>query len=227
MVPDLPLHIVHRGNNRLPCFRKEGDYLVYLALLKQASEKFACSVHAYCLMGNHVHLLVTPGDTSSCGAMMHGVAQRYAHYFNSSTERTGTLWEGRYRSCVVESARYVLACYRYIELNPVRAGIVSHPEAYAWSSYACNSGARSDLLVTPHAEVEALGRSAYVALVAESLGATELSAIREATNGGFPLATDSFKSALASSAGRRVAPGRAGRPKKTVGKSVDVPDLGV
>src|SRR3954467_14556413 len=157
VVPDLPIHIVHRGVNRQPCFSRDGDYLVYVALLQAASSKFGCPVHAYCLMTNHVHILATPGSSQACGSMMHGVAQRYAHYFNKRAGRTGPLWEGRFRSCIVESARYVLACYRYIELNPVRAGMVAAACQHPWSSHAGNSGLKTDKLLTPHPEFWALG----------------------------------------------------------------------
>ncbi|HUG79408.1 MAG TPA: transposase [Burkholderiales bacterium] len=226
VVPGVALHVVHRGHDRKPCFRRDGDYLVYLALLRQACARFGCALHAYCLMTNHVHLLVTPSAAKACGAMMHGVAQRYAYYFNADA-RTGALWEGRYRSCIVESGRYVLACYRYIELNPVRAAMVSHPGTYPWSSFAGNAGTREDALLTPHAEFAALSRSAYLEMIAAGIDAPFLAAIRESVNGGYPLATEEFKTALEKSAGRRVAPARAGRPPKTnaAGKSVDVPDF--
>jgi putative transposase len=225
----MPLHIIQRGNDRMACSRQEGDYLVYLALLRQASEKFACAVHAYCLMTNHIHLLVTPGSSDGCAALMHGLAHRYAHYFNRKHQRTGTLWDGRYRSCLVESSSYVLACYRYIELNPVRAGMVSHPQAYQWSSYAANSGARTDQLLSPHAEFAAIGSAAYVSLIKEAVEPALLVQIREATNGGYPLATEPFKSELGAVTGRRIGPGRAGRPVKAAAerksKSEPDPDL--
>ncbi len=229
VLPDMPVHIVQRGNDRMACFRQEGDYLVYLSLLRQASQKFGCAIHAYCLMTNHIHLLVTPTASEACAALMHGLAHRYAHYFNRRHQRTGTLWEGRFRSCLVESSSYVLACYRYIELNPVRAGIVSYPEGYRWSSYAANSGARIDPLVSPHAEFAALGHSAYTRLTTEVLKPELLDQIREATNGGYALVTESFKATLAVIAGRRIGPGRAGRPAKPVSdkkeKSEPDPDL--
>jgi putative transposase len=226
--PDLPVHIVQRGHNRQRCFTQDGDHLVYLALLQEAAQRFGCAVHAYCLMSNHVHLLLTPGSMEACAALMHRVAQRYAYYFNRAQQRTGTLWEGRFKSCIVESSAYVLACYRYIELNPVRAGIVSHPEAYPWSSFAGNSGSRNDALLAPHAEFSALSRAEYLALIEGGLDAQSLREIREATIGGYPLATDRFKSALGQASGRRVAPGRAGRPARKAeegGKSEPVPDL--
>lgn len=227
VVPDLPLHIVHRGNNRLACFRNDSDYLVYLALLQDASRRVGCAVHAYCLMTNHVHVLATPATERASGAMMHSVAQRYAHYFNRSGGRTGALWEGRFRSCIVESAGYILACYRYIELNPVRAGMVSRPEAYPWSSFACNSGDRVDPFITPHAEFLAIRRADYKAMVTAGVESKLLAEIRESTNGGYPLASASFKSKLQEVPGRRLSPGRPGRPRKSDGEeeSVNVPDL--
>src|SRR5687767_10012101 len=121
IVPDLPVHVVHRGNNRLVCFRVESDYLVYRALLLEGTRRTGCAVHAYCIMSNHVHVLVTPPAAASLATLMHGVAQRYARYYNERYERTGTLWEGRFRSSLVDSSEYLLACARYIVRNPVRA----------------------------------------------------------------------------------------------------------
>lgn len=140
ILPEVAVHIIQRGNNRGACFHADSDYLVYLLHLRELSSKFDCSVHAYCLMPNHVHLLLTPGSPDSCTGLMRDLGQRYVQYFNRRHRRSGTLWEGRFRSCVAESARYVLACYRYIELNPVRAGLVSDPRAYPWSSFRANVG---------------------------------------------------------------------------------------
>jgi putative transposase len=212
------------------CFRHENDHLLYLALLRDLAEKSACAVHAYCLMTNHVHLLLTPRGPDACARLMHALAQRYAQYFNRRHQRTGTLWEGRYKSCVIESSRYILACYRYVELNPVRAGMVGHPASYVWSSCAGNSGIRQDALISPHAEFEALGSVAYALLLSEGIGHTAVQEIREATLGGFPLGSDSFKQSLHASAGRRLSRGKPGRPgKQTAGdgqaKSEPVPDL--
>src|SRR5262245_8472477 len=155
--PGVALHVIQRGVDRAACFRAEVDYLVYLANLRNLSAKHGCALHAYCLMTNHVHLLVTPSREDSCTATMRDLGQRYVPYFNSRYGRTGTLWEGRFRSCIAESARYVLACYRYIELNPVRARMVTNPAAYFWSSYAANSGACPDPHIAPHPELAALG----------------------------------------------------------------------
>lgn len=189
IVPDWPVHIVQRGSDRMVCFRDEPDYLVYLALLRVISASAGCAIHAYCLMSNHVHLLTTPASSGACSSMMKGLAQRYAYYFNRKYVRTGPLWDGRFRSCLVDSARYVLACYRYVELNPVRAGIVSHPDAYRWSSYAVNAGSRTDPLIVRHPEVSALAMPAYIRLLGECLSNELATAIREATNSGLSLVT--------------------------------------
>ena len=229
ILAEVAVHVVQRGNDRMVCFRAPGDYLVYLAELKRLSAKFDCAVHAYCLMGNHVHLLVTPGSADACGGLMKELSQGYAHYFNRKYARTGTLWEGRFRSCVAQSARYVLACYRYIELNPVRAGIVAHPGLYPWSSYAANGGIGSDTFLTPHAEFVALAsdprprHKVYRALVEEGVTPQVLDAIRAATCGGYPLAAEAFKSSLALPPGRHLERARAGRRGKQASEQ-SVPD---
>jgi putative transposase len=227
--PGVAVHVIQRGNNRTACFRHDADYLVYLSHLRQLSAKHGCEVHAYCLMTNHVHLLLTPQSVESCSALMRDLGQRYVQYFNARHARTGTLWEGRFRSCLVESARYVLACYRYIELNPVRAAMVNHPAAYLWSSFAVNSGARRDPFVSPHAEFAALAaegpqrHAAYRGLFDSQLDEPLLRAIREATNGGYPLASDSFKSKVMTPLGARTAPGKPG-PRRNWGSD---PELGI
>jgi len=156
----LPLHIVQRGINRNPCFFNDRDYTVYLRFLKDFSDEFACSVHAYCLMTNHVHLLITPSTLDGCALLMKKLGQCYVQYINHNLGRTGTLWEGRFRSCMVNSDDYVLACYRYIELNPVRAGMVPTPDQYPWSSYRLNAHTGLGGFITPHPAYEALGTEA-------------------------------------------------------------------
>ena len=214
--PGVALHVIQRGVNRSACFRADADYLVYLSQLRTLSIKHQCALHAYCLMTNHVHLLLTPTTEKSCTALMRDLGQRYVPYFNSRYGRTGTLWEGRFRSCIAESARYVLACYRYIELNPVRARMVSEPMAYPWSSYAANSGMRSDPHLAAHPEFAALGSEgqarhrAYRGLFDEELDEPLLAAIRDATNTGFPLASDTFKSAVLQPRGCKTAPAKPG-----------------
>jgi putative transposase len=221
ILPGVAAHIIQRGNNRVACFKEDSDYLMYLAHLRQLAEKYDCQVHAYCLMTNHVHLLVTPDAESACTLLMRDLGQRYVQYFNRRHGRTGTLWEGRFRSCMTESARYVLGCHRYIELNPVRAGMVQHPSYYLWSSYAVNSGMRSDPLLSPHVEFGALGldtaacQAAYRALFDQPLDSSLLRAIRDAANGDYPLGSDSFKASLLAATGRRTDRQKAGRKAKS------------
>jgi len=144
VLPHVAIHLIQRGNNRSACFAADSDRHLYLLHLSELSKKFTCAVHAYCLMPNHVHLLLTPVTAQDCAALMRELGQRYVQYFNRRYKRSGTLWEGRFRSCVAESASYVLACYRYIELNPVRACLVAKPDDYRWSSFRANSGGRTE-----------------------------------------------------------------------------------
>src|SRR3989440_5617612 len=139
VVPEMAVHVIQRGNNHGRCFFSDVDYLAYLSYLRFFARRYQCSIHAYCLMTNHVHLLLTPHAADACALLMKYLSQCYVQRVNKRTGRSGTLWEGRFRSCLVASEHYVLACYRYIELNPVRAGMVSHPADYPWSSYAANS----------------------------------------------------------------------------------------
>jgi putative transposase len=221
IVPGVAVHLIQRGNDRVACFSHDNDYLMYLAHLRQLAEKYECAVHAYCLMANHVHLLITPHAAGACTGLMRDLGQRYLQYFNRRHERTGTLWEVRFRSCLTESALYVLGCYRYIELNPVRAGMVDHPTGYLWSSYAVNGGMRSDPLITPHPEFLALGavpgtrHSAYRGLFEQRLDPGLQKAIRDATNGGYPLASEAFKAIVLAPSGWRTGPGEPGRPAKS------------
>jgi len=215
VVPGLPLHIVQRGNNRADCFFSDDDRRFFLHHLVRLSGQEACDVHAYCLMTNHVHLLLTPHRAEGCARLMRRVDLLHSQYVNRKYGRTGSLWEGRFRSCVVDSETYLLQCYRYIESNPVRAGMVSRAGDHPWSSYGFNAlGAESSWLV-PHEEYIRLGASApercdrYRALFADHV---DVQGIREATNGNFPLGTEPFLQALARKLGRRVAPGRPGRP---------------
>ena len=153
---DIPLHVVQRGNNRGACFFAESDYLVYRAQLSELAERFKCAVHAYVFMTNHVHLLLTPTDPDGASKLMKHLGQRYVQYVNRRYSRTGTLWEGRFHSCIVQAEAYLLSCQRYIELNPVRAGMVRDPAEYRWSSYAANALGAEDELVKPHATMLAL-----------------------------------------------------------------------
>ena len=212
------MHIIQRGNNRQDCFRRESDYLLYLLHLRELAGKHGCAVHAYCLMTNHVHLLMTPSTEDALSLLMQNLGQRYVQYVNRAYGRSGTLWEGRYRSCIAESAHYVLACYRYIELNPVRAGLADDPGKYLWSSYRANAEGAEDRLVSAHPEYLGLGRDrgsqqrAYRGLFHNVLEPSLLESIRDATNGGYPLGSEAFRSAVKLERGWRIAPGRPGRP---------------
>lgn len=186
----VPQHVVQRGNNRQRCFLSHSDYLHFLNDLKSERSKCACEIHAYVLMTNHFHLLVTPSEADGVSRLMMGIGRNYVRYFNDIHERTGTLWEGRFKSSLVLSAEYCMACYRYIEMNPVRAGLVSHPGHYLWSSYRINGmGARSEL-ISPHGTWTGLGRTKsertqmYRSLVGLPLEEGMLSEIRSGVSTG-------------------------------------------
>ena len=202
VVPGVAMHIVQRGNNRSDCFVADTDRLVYIVALRELAAKHRCAVHAYCLMTNHVHLLLTPADEGGCSRLMRDLGLRYVHYYNRRHARTGTLWEGRFRSCLVESASYVLACYRYIERNPVEAGMVRHPEEYPWSSFHANARGRLETLVQPHAEYLALAqdtearRASYAAMLLDAMDPLLVQEIRAATHAGYPLASQPLKDEL-------------------------------
>lgn len=219
-LPNIPWHIIQRGNNRAVCFHAEEDYRRYLDELIELSARFGCAIHAYVLMTNHVHLLLTPQKADSAALMMKHLGQRYVQYINRTYERSGTLWEGRFRSCLTQTEDYVLACYRYIELNPVRAGMVKHPRDYRWSSYHANGEGRHDALLVSHEEYLRLGREgtarreACRALFKAHLDAETIEAIRLATNGNFVLGAERFQKQIAKMLKRRVVPGRPGRPRQ-------------
>lgn len=204
VVPGVAMHVRHRGNNRQDCFFQDNDRLVYLAILRDQLRLRQCALHAYCLMTNHAHLLVTPTDDTGCSLMMRDLARAYSSYFNRRYSRTGQLWEGRFRSCLVDSSRYVLGCYRYIECNPVHARMVASPAGHPWSSYAGNVAARVDPLLTPHAEYVGLGLDsasrvrAYLGLMDGQQDPAVLSALRESTDAGFPLVGEQLRSELES-----------------------------
>ena len=215
------MHVVQRGHNRQACFAHETDHLVYLTLLQQLSTKSGCALHCYCLMTNHVHLLLTPSELHSCAMLMRNLGQRYVQYFNRRYGRSGTLWEGRFHSCLVDSAEYVLACHRYIELNPVRAGMVASAGVYRWSSHDGNAGGVDNKLLTAHAEYLALSHAAqsrhaaYRQLFDRGDEPAFLAAIREATNGGFPLVGEQLKAQIKAS-GRTVEARKPGPAPRSV-----------
>jgi putative transposase len=199
VIPGQPQHVIQRGNNREALFDAEGDYRFYLEKLIAAAEKHRCAVHAYVLMTNHVHLLVTPDTEEGIGKMMQMVGRYYVQYFNYCYGRTGTLWEGRYKATLIDSEQYLLTCMRYIELNPVRAEMVKHPAEYPWSSYRYNALGKEDALVRPHGEYLRLAgaeqerQEAYRQLFRARIPEMTLEAIREATNKAWVLGSDRFK----------------------------------
>ncbi|WP_286272261.1 transposase [Thalassotalea hakodatensis] len=158
-LPNIPQHIIQRGNNRQACFYHEKDFKAYLNWLKYYSLKEDVAIHAWVLMTNHVHLLCTPKKPKAVSFMMQGLGRRYVQYFNYSHQRTGTLWEGRYKSCLVQNSNYLLEVYRYIELNPVRAGMVDNPTDYPWSSYQINALGKVSSLVSYHDQYLTLAQS--------------------------------------------------------------------
>lgn len=158
--PGHPLHVIQRGRLRAACFFGEEDCIVYLAWLAECAARFGCSVHAYVLMGNHVHLLLTPSRANGVAGLMRSSGERYARYAEATHHRAGALWEDRYQALAVHAGAYLISCMRYIELNPVRARVVARPEQYRWSSFHANALGRDDALLTPHAHYCALGRDA-------------------------------------------------------------------
>lgn len=220
IVPGNPLHIIQRGNNRQACFFSDDDYLFYLDWLAEYAKSSRCFVHAYVLMTNHVHLLLTPKNADSAGELMKRLGQRYVQYINRSYKRSGTLWEGRFRSCLIQQQDYLFIAQRYIEMNPVRAEMVQHPGEYRWSSYGVNGQGEPSSLIEPHFLYKELGRtpeerqSSYRELFRHELDPGEIDKIRKATNGNFSLGDNRFNAEISEMLGRRVSPGRAGRPKK-------------
>lgn len=217
----IPQHIVQRGNDRQPCFFTDIDRVRYLQVLREIALREKCAVHAYVLMTNHVHLLMTPTATGQISRVMQSLGRRYVRYVNDRYRRTGTLWEGRYKSSLVDRDTHLLHCYRYIELNPMRARMTADPIDYPWSSHACNAFGRDDPLVHPHANYLALGNTrsercaAYRTLAMEALSEDDLNTIRAHLQRQHALGTDRFRAAIEAQLQRRAGPAKIGRPRKT------------
>jgi putative transposase len=216
----IPQHIIQRGNNRQVCFFYEPDYIAYAAWLRDYSLKFEVDIHAWVFMTNHVHLLATPRKQGAISKMTQSLGRMYVSYFNKTYSRTGTLWEGRYKSCLVDQDWYLFACYRYIELNPVTARMVSDPAEYFWSSYQANALGRASSLLTPHQQYLSLGKydqdrqEAYRGLFRSHLNAEMVSDIRDAVNKGLVLGSGRFKDQIEENFNRRTRVLPRGRPKK-------------
>jgi len=226
-LPGIPQHVVQRGNDRQPCFFTDADRLRYLHDLREIALREACLVHAYVLMTNHVHLLITPTASGQVARLMQALGRRYVRYVNDRYHRSGTLWEGRYKSSLVDRDTYLLRCYRYIELNPVRARMCADPADYPWSSHGCNALGRDDALVHPHPNYLGLGPTresrctAYRALAMQALAEHEVEAIRLHLQRQHALGSDRFRAAIEAQLARPAGPLKIGRPRKnpTSGKS--------
>lgn len=216
-----PQHVIVRGNNREPIFYANEDYEFYLDKLKEASQKHECDIHAYVLMTNHVHILVTPHKPDGISKMMQMIGRYYVQYFNYSYKRTGTLWEGRYKATLIDSEQYALTCYRCIELNPVRAQMIKHPADYPWSSYRHNGLNEVNQIITPHTLYQSLGTTdktrtqAYRQLFNEKIKEKELKQIRESTNKAWVLGSDYFKEKIAKQLNRAASPKLRGGDRKS------------
>jgi putative transposase len=219
---------MQRGHNREAVFFSEQDYLEYLRCLKHAADDYGCKVHGYVLMTNHVHLLVTPDTKDSIGQMFQGIGRHYVRYINDTYQRHGGLWEGRYKANIIQSQAYFLSCLRYIELNPVRAGMVDHPTKYRWSSYGANALGESNAILSQHDEYIGLGASAvlrqkvYLGLFDDNLSADMVKFFKQSLQSGTPLGNDQFKSQVEAVIGRKVGWHSPGRPKKVADDSIFV-----
>jgi len=215
----IPQHVIQRGNNRDPCFYAEEDYQRYLNDLQETAVKSECRIHAYVLMTNHVHLLVTPMADYAVSQMMQALGRRYVYYINKSYKRTGTLWEGRYKSSLIDSDRYLLTCMRYIELNPVRASMVQYPGEYKWSSYQANAQGRDAAFIEEHPIYTELGdtpvkrKEAYRKLFCHHVDDDTLHEIRESLNHELVLGRSYFKDKIEEITQRQTRMGKAGRPR--------------
>lgn len=214
----VPVHIIQRGNDRKVCFGSDEDMVAYIHWLKDYAKKYVVDIHAWVLMTNHVHLLCTPQQEGGVSSMIQSLGRRYVRYFNHQYRRTGTLWEGRFKSCLVQSESYLLEVYRYIELNPVRAAMVDDPGDYSWSSYQVNALGKVSDLCTPHEEYQRLAKTKptrlkrYRYLFEHHVDDRVLVEIRSATQKGMAIGDDRFKEEITALTGRRLAPKRSGRP---------------
>jgi putative transposase len=224
--PDLagiPQHVVQRGNDRQPCFFSDADCLRYLTNLREAALRYGVAIHAYVLMTNHVHLLASPGTEGAVSRMMQCLGRHYVPYINIRYRRTGTLWEGRYRSCLVDDGDYLWSCQRYIELNPVRAAIVAAPGDYRWSSHRANADGADDVVLTPHEAYRRLGatpgerQAAYRGLFENAIPEERLRQIREHLRQQRAFGGSRFQQQIEATLGRSMETRGRGRPANPQG----------
>ena len=219
-LPGVPCHVIQRGNNREACFYSDQDYHFYLECIHDACQRYGTQIHAYVLMTNHVHLLITPDRKDSISRIMQSLGRRYVQYINKQYRRTGTLWESRHKASLVDEDQYLFTCMRYIEMNPVRAKMVDHPSNYRWSSFRCNAEAEDNPLVDHHDVYLAIGPNktaraeAYHALVLTLLDPTELRTLRQSINSSMPTGDEHFKKQIESVIKRKIGYLQQGRPAK-------------
>ena len=219
-LPAYPHHIIQRGNNRAVTFFADDDYRYFLECLRQAKVKCRCRIFAYVLMTNHFHLLVEPAEAGDLGRFMQSVGRRYVRYVNETYRRTGTLWEGRFKSAAVSRDDYLIACSRYIELNPVRAGMVTHPKDYRWSSYQRRALGMSDRLLDEDPWYSGLGtterdkQERYRQWIDAQISEREWDEIRQATQRGRLIGRETFQKQVEAMTGRHLVGEARGRPKK-------------
>ncbi len=220
ILPDVPVHIVQRGRCKEPVFFEDEDYQMYLGWLKNASEKYQCAIHAYVLMTNHIHILVTPPDSQGITRMMQYVGRYYVSFINKKYGMSGSIWEGRFKASMIHAEDYLLSCMRYIELNPVRPDMVRSPAHYRWSSYRCNGQGKTNDLITPHEIYLSLAKrldtriEVYKALFKAHVDEIALDDIRSSCQTGTPLGNDYFKQKVEKKLKCKVGQSRRGRPRK-------------
>lgn len=225
--PGIPQHVIQRGNNRQVCFAADEDFAAYANWLYESAQRYRVAIHAWVFMTNHVHLLATPSEPGGVSRMMQRVGRHYVRYFNHVYQRSGTLWEGRFKSCTVSTEDYVLICQRYIELNPVRANMVMGPADYRWSSYRSNALGKAARLWTPHPIYLGLGQqederlTAYQSLFKAHMDQAMLNDIRVATNKGLALGSERFKLQIEALTGRRVTARKRGPKRQAIAEPVD------
>jgi putative transposase len=217
-LPGVPCHVIQRGNNRAACFFDQQDYVFYLNCLDDACHRYHVAVHAYVLMTNHVHLLMTPDDKEGISRVMQSIGRRYVQYVNKKYQRCGTLWESRHKASLVDAERYLLTCYRYIEFNPVAANMVTNPADYRWSSYRLNAFGESNPIITSHDLYNRLGKtqeerhSRYRALFSTCLDKADIHVIRSAARFSMPVGDGKFKVKIERELGCSIGQAKRGRP---------------
>ena len=220
-LPGVPCHVIQRGNNRDATFFAEQDYQFYLECLYGAAKKYHVKVHAYVLMTNHVHLLMTPQLKESISLVMQSIGRRYVQYVNKEYKRTGTLWESRHKASLIDGERYLLICSRYIEMNPVSANMVKHPSQYKWSSYMCNTHGVFNKLICHHEVYSRLGtnederQAAYASLFNDVVDENEFKIVRNAVRFSMPTGDSRFKAQVEEAVSRKIGHAYRGRPRRS------------